>query len=81
MQKSNPKYSSPSHGPPTVLVIDGDDSDEDDLEAPPFSPISVDENIGNSDLEHDCSVGDPDTASFDDWNDTENATIDDLVIN
>ena len=81
MQKDIPKSLSITCGPLTLVVINEEDSDYDDIEAPPFSPISVDENFDISDSKHGCSVSDPestDTNNEDD--DIENNLIDDLVI-
>lgn len=83
MQKGTTKTPSITGGQPTLVVIDEDDLDEDSIEAPPFSPISVDENFATADQypadgEGNFSLGDPESTNFNDDDDIE--SIDALVI-
>ena len=65
--------------PPTLIMLDGEDLDEDYLEAPTFSPISTYED-NTSDHEYLCSI-DPECADMTDYeDDAEGSAFEDLVI-
>ena len=80
LQQRSPNISADSRGPAMVMVNDDadfDDFDEDDFDAPPYSPISGDEDF---DLEPDCSEDEHQTLASNSTSDTENSMTDQSLV-